>query len=133
MTDDRHAQAMEIARRYSRAPQWERLRDAILDLCATLDEAHAHDQQVWARRIDDALAERDAFRRNATLAVSRENDRLREALLLHRTIVEPPNQWRDDEDPYCWCAFNVGMELPSGSHSAACRQSKAALGLPEAS
>ena len=45
---------------------------------ATLTDQRAHDIVIWERRIDEAEADRDAYRRNATLAVQRESDAVRQ-------------------------------------------------------
>ena len=45
---------------------------------ARLTEQRLHAIAIWERRIDDAGAERDACRRNATLAVRRENEALQQ-------------------------------------------------------
>ena len=45
---------------------------------ARLTEQRLQDIAIWERRIDEAGAERDAFRRNATLAVRRENEALQQ-------------------------------------------------------
>jgi hypothetical protein len=49
------------------------LRRCLADL-VRLQAARENDEQIWMRRIDDAGAERDAYKRNATLAVQRENE-----------------------------------------------------------
>ena len=45
---------------------------------ARLTEQRVQDIAILERRIDEAGAERDAFRRNATLAVRRENEALQQ-------------------------------------------------------
>ena len=45
---------------------------------ARFTEQRLQDIAIWERRIDEAGAERDACRRNATLAVRRENEALQQ-------------------------------------------------------
>ena len=68
---------------------------------ARLTEQRLQDIAIWERRIDDAGAERDACRRNATLAVRRENEALQQRVAM---LTEALEKIRDsDFRGAAWC------------------------------
>ena len=72
--------------------------DAAEVTIARLTEQCLQDIAIWERRIDEAGAERDAFRRNATLAVRRENEALQQRVARLTEALENIVEHLHDEE-----------------------------------
>ena len=65
---------------------------------ARFTEQRLQDIAIWERRIDEAGAERDACRRNATLAVRRENEALQQRVARLTEALENLVEHLHDEE-----------------------------------
>ena len=72
--------------------------DAAEVMIARLTEQRLQDIAIWETLIDEAGADRDAFRRNATLAVRRENEALQQRVARLTEALENIVEHLHDEE-----------------------------------